>query len=230
MIRRWDKFSLHINFTFRAWYEVNPRQKETIGDIAQFWYQILFLVQQYNSCDAVNGMKNQLLLPERYSQISVEGYRKRDTKSHTCQEVKKWQWLIVSTLHLFYACGNFSDQLSHFQYATLEMFKTVLKNYSMLQLRFLINTHIFAMYCKNVFLQYYATTHNYSGHQNTHFIVELPQNRGRSMSFIFYLLQLLLLRSLFLLERRLKDIIIHFPYEISNDTYSVINSVVRYCP
>ena len=23
---------------------------------------------------------------------------------------------------------------------------------------FLINTHIFAMYCKNVFLQYYATT------------------------------------------------------------------------
>ena len=33
---------------------------------------------QYNSC-----VKDQLVLPEGYSQISVEGYRKKDTKLHT---------------------------------------------------------------------------------------------------------------------------------------------------
>ena len=32
----------------------------------------------------------------------------------------------------------------------LEMFKAALNNYSMQKLRFLIKTHTFAMYCKNI--------------------------------------------------------------------------------
>ena len=49
---------------------------------------------------------------------------------------------------------------------------------------FLINTLTFEMYCKNVSHQYYATN---QGHQTTYFIVELPQNRGRSISIFFLL-------------------------------------------
>ena len=36
--------------------------------------------------------------------------------------------------------AEFSDKFSHFQYATLEMFKTEFNNYSMLKLRF-FNKH-----------------------------------------------------------------------------------------
>ena len=36
--------------------------------------------------------------------------------------------------------AEFSDKFSHFQYATLEMFKAALNNYSMLKLRF-FNQH-----------------------------------------------------------------------------------------
>ena len=96
-----------------------------------------------------------------------------------------------------------SDKFSHFQYATLEMFKAALNNYSMLKLRFLINTHNFPLYRNNVSHQCYTTNHD------TAFVaelpqnrVELPQNRDRSMSHLFfYLLQLLLLRSLFPFKR-----------------------------
>ena len=45
--------------------------------------------------------------------------------------------------------AEFSDKFFHFQYATREMCKEALNNYSMLKLRcFLISTHTFAMYCK----------------------------------------------------------------------------------
>ena len=37
---------------------------------------------QYNSCGPVNGVKDQLVLLEGYLQISVERYRKKDTKLH----------------------------------------------------------------------------------------------------------------------------------------------------
>ena len=50
--------------------------------------------------------------------------------------------------------AEFSDKFSHFQYAISEMFKAALNNYSMLKLHFLINTHTFAMYCKNTSRQY----------------------------------------------------------------------------
>ena len=44
--------------------------------------QIRYLFQ-YNSYGPVNGAKDQLVLPEGYSQISVQEYRKKDTKPHT---------------------------------------------------------------------------------------------------------------------------------------------------
>ena len=60
--------------------------------------------------------------------------------------------------------AGFSDKFFHFQYATLEMCKGVLNNYSMLKLLFLTNTHTFAMYCKNVSHQYYATNQDTKPH------------------------------------------------------------------
>ena len=53
--------------------------------------------------------------------------------------------------------AKFSDKFSHFQYATLEIFKATLNNYSILKYCFLINILTFAMYCKNVSHQNYAT-------------------------------------------------------------------------
>ena len=70
----------------------------------------------------------------------------------------------------------------HFQYATREMCKGALKNYSMLKLRFFYHTHIFAMYCKNVSHQYYATNQD----AKEHFYRRIAPNRRRSM-FIFFL-------------------------------------------
>ena len=96
--------------------------------------------------------------------------------------------------------AEFSDTFSHFYYATLEMFQAALNNYSMLKLCFFkstpTNTH--------------ATT--------AYFIVELPQNRGRSMFiFFFFATDCFITQAFFLLKGKLKDIINYFSYEISND-------------
>ena len=117
-----------------------------------------------------------------------------------CQEVEKWQWLIVSMWHLFEVSednasltdilrdmrcltethqisnlksqdisieilsdlvrknvAEFSDKFLRFQYATREMCKGSLNNYSLLKLRFLISIHTFVICCKNVSHQYYAS-------------------------------------------------------------------------
>ena len=95
----------------------------------------------------------------------------------------------------------------------LEMFKVALNNYSVLKLHFFkINTHTFAMYCKNVSHQYYATNQN----TKPHILLQNCPKIGQSNAYLFYLPQLLLLRSFFHLKGKLKDII-YFPYEISND-------------
>ena len=57
-----------------------------------------------------------------------------------------------------------ADKFYHFQCATLEMFKGAFINYSMLKLRFFINTYTFAMYCKNVSHQYYGTNQDTKSH------------------------------------------------------------------
>ena len=55
---------------------------------------------------------------------------------------------------------------------------------------------------------------NKSGHQTTYFIVELPRNRGRSMSIAT---ASFITEPFSPLKGKLKDIIIHFLYEIIND-------------
>ena len=60
--------------------------------------------------------------------------------------------------------AEFSDKFFHFHYATREMCKGALNDCSMLKLRFLIRTHTFTMYCKNVSLQYYATNQDTKPH------------------------------------------------------------------
>ena len=61
--------------------------------------------------------------------------------------------------------------------------------------------------------QYYATNHD----TKPHFIVELPQNRGRSTSIFFDLPQLFYYAVFFPLKSKLKYITICLPSEISND-------------
>ena len=53
--------------------------------------------------------------------------------------------------------AEFSDKFFHFQYATREICKGELNNYSMLILHLFNRHHTFAMYCKNISHQYYAT-------------------------------------------------------------------------
>ena len=124
-----------------------------------------------------------------------------------CQEVEKWQWLIVSRWHLFEVSENnasltdilrdmrcftethqisnlrsqdisieilsglemknvseFSDKFFRFQYATHELCKGALNNYSLPKLRFLISIHTFVIYCKNVFHQYYTSNQDTKPH------------------------------------------------------------------
>ena len=107
-----------------------------------------------------------------FCQRDIRRYPDRDIgrKIVACQEVEKWQGLIVSMWHfkklqfMFTETrqisnlwnqdvsteipsdlvrkdvAEFSDKFSHFQYATLEMFKVALNDYSMLKLRF-FNKH-----------------------------------------------------------------------------------------
>ena len=59
--------------------------------------------------------------------------------------------------------AEFSDKFFHFQYATLEMFKGALNNYTMLKLLF--NQHPpFCNVLKNVSHQYYATNQDTKPH------------------------------------------------------------------
>ena len=114
-------------FNFRAQNRVeirfsdNPRQKETMTSFGSGEKMCNLQIRyhfQYNSC-----VEYQLALSEGYTQISVEGYRKKDTKLHTMSETweweweweyQKWEWLVVSMGHLVdiseeiavYAYGN----------------------------------------------------------------------------------------------------------------------------
>ena len=109
--------------------------------------------------------------------------------------------------------AEFSDKFFHFQYATLEMFKAALNNYSMLKLCFLINSHTFTCIVKTspISIMQLIRTPNHI------FYRRIAPKQVRSMSIFFYLPQILSLCSLFPLKGKLKYIIIHFPYEISND-------------
>ena len=60
--------------------------------------------------------------------------------------------------------AEFSDKFFHFQYATREMCKGALNNYSMLKLRFFNQHPHICIVLKNVFHQYYATNQDTKPH------------------------------------------------------------------
>ena len=86
-------------------------------------------------------------------EIAVYAYR--NTSNFKLEELR-FPKIILSDL-VRKDVTEFNDKFYHFQYATQETFKGPFKNYSVLKLRFFINTYTFLMYCKNVSHQYYAT-------------------------------------------------------------------------
>ena len=109
--------------------------------------------------------------------------------------------------------AELSNKFSHFQYATLKMFKAALNNYSRLKLRFLINNFTFAMYYKNVSHQYYVTNQDTKPRILSWNCPKIGVDQCLSFficcSFFYYV-------AFFPLKGKLKNII-HLPYEISND-------------
>ena len=103
---------------------------------------------------------------------------------------------------------------SHFQYATLEMLKEALNNYPIINLRFLINTHTFAIYCKNASRLYYATNQDTKPHILSYNCPKIGVDL--CLSFLVAITSFVM-QPFFPLKGKLQDIIIHFPYEISND-------------
>ena len=60
--------------------------------------------------------------------------------------------------------AEFSDKFFRFQYATRELCKGALNNYSLLKLRFLISIHTFVIDYKNVSHQYYTSNQDTKPH------------------------------------------------------------------
>ena len=120
--------------------------------------------------------------------------------------------------------SEFNDMFYHFQYATLEMFKGAFYNYSMLKLRISIDNYTFAMYCKNVSHQYYATNQDTKPHISS---LNCPKIRvDQCQSFFichsfFYYATFFPLKSILSSTLRTRKVMI---------SYSAINSVVRFCP
>ena len=94
MVPRGDGVCTSISFNFHAWYRVEirfsdyPRQKDRLDGIiwlkrkkcAIYRLDVIFSITHVVITHVV---KDQLALSEGYSQMSVEGYRKKDTKLHT---------------------------------------------------------------------------------------------------------------------------------------------------
>ena len=111
--------------------------------------------------------------------------------------------------------AEFSEKFFHFKYATRKMCKGALSNYSMLKLRvFLISTHTFAIYCKNFSHQYCATNQD----NKLHILLQNCPKIGVDQCLSFFICHsFFYYAAIFPLKGKLKYIIIHFPYEISND-------------
>ena len=93
------------------------------------------------------------------------------------------------------------------------MFKRAFNNYSKLKLRFFINTHTIAMYCKNASHQYCATNQDTKPHI---LLLNFPKIAlDQCLSFICH--SLFYYAVYFPLKGKLKDIVSHFLHEISND-------------
>ena len=117
-----------ISFNLHAWYRVeirlsdNPRQKDTIGDI--IWRRrkkcVIYRLDIFFSIThVVQLMVSKINL---FCQRDIRRYPQRDIGRKIpnfipCQEVEKWQWLIVSMWHFIeiseeipvHAYGNASN-------------------------------------------------------------------------------------------------------------------------
>ena len=125
----------------------------------------------------------------------------------------------ISNLRMRKNVAEFRVKLSHFQYATWEMCKGALNNYSMLKLRFFNQHSLLQCIVKTSpisIMQLIRTRNHTFYHRIT------PKIGVDQCPSFFYLPQLLYYAAFFPLKGQLKYIIIHFPYEISND--------IRYCP
>ena len=102
--------------------------------------------------------------------------------------------------------AKFSDKFFHFQYATWEMCKRALNNYSLLKFRFLINTHTFGMYWKKkspISIMQLIRVPDHIFYRNVNLFLF-------ATAFFYY-------AAFFPLKGKLKYIIIRLLYEISND-------------
>ena len=223
--RRGDRVCTSINFNFRALYEVeirfsdNPQQNETIGSIIWlmrkkcviYRLDIIFIIThvvqlmvskinffcQRDICRYPGDLQReicrlfvcdtQLRCPEKLQFMFTET---RQISKLRNQDVSME---ILSGL-LRKDVAELSNKFSHFHYATLKMFKAALNNYSRLKL---INNFNFAMYYKNVSHQYYVTNQD----TKPHILSWNCPKIGVDQCLSFFLLQFLLLRSFFSIER-----------------------------
>ena len=77
---------------------------------------------------------------------------------------------------------------------------------------FLVNIHTVAIYCKSISHQYHATNQN----TKPHILLKNCPKIGVDQSF-FVCHSFIYYSTFVSLKGKLKDIIIHFPYEISNN-------------
>ena len=130
-------------------------------------------------------------------------------------------------LRKFYQRKNvaeFSDKFFQFQYATLEIFKGALNNYTMLKLLF--NQHPpFCNVLKNVSHQYYATNQD----TKPHILLQNCPKIGVEQCLAFFICHSFYYAAFFISEGKLKYII-HFLYEISNDIIQCYQFIRRILP
>ena len=130
MVQRVDGLCISISFNFCTWYRVeirfsdNPWQKGTIDDI--IWLRKKKCVT--GRLDIIFSITHVVQLMVSKSNLFCQGdirrYSQRDIERKIpnfipCQEVEKWQWLIVSMWHLV----EISEEIAVYAYGNASNFK-----------------------------------------------------------------------------------------------------------
>ena len=99
MVRRGDGVCTSLNFNFRTWYEVeirfsdNPGQKQTIDDI--IWLRrIKCLIYRLDIIFSKTHVAQ--LMVSKINFFCQRDIYRANSNFIPCQEVEKWQWMIVS--------------------------------------------------------------------------------------------------------------------------------------
>ena len=130
MVRRGAGVCTSISFNFHIWYRVkirfsdNPRQKDTICDI--IWRRrkkcVIYRLDIFFSITHVAQLKVSKI--NLFCQSDIRRYSQRDIGRKIpnfipCQEIEKWQWLIVSMWHL----AEISKEIAVYAYRNASNFK-----------------------------------------------------------------------------------------------------------